>query len=574
MRGPKADNLRLFSGLVPVAAVLLISFGGLAYRLYDLQVSKRPEYVSTSRNQQLAFVRHQPQRGMIVDGRGRILAASSRVYNLFAEPRRLGGPDGTKMTAAIVQEMLEVPGHEITETMLKASNPGFVRICENLTLQQRELFSDKRIVGIGIENAWKRYYPAGPSTCHLLGFIGGDEKAGLSGLELKYDDVLSGEQGQEVFAVDVMRRPIGASAVETREVVDGQSLILTVDTIIQQYVRNALEAKVKEYRAESAVGIVMDPWSGAILAMVSLPDYNPETFSKAPQDHLRNRALTDPYEPGSIFKPIVAALALDAGVISRTEKIYCEDGYWGRYRIGEFGNHQYGMMDVAEILQESSNVGMAKIGLKLTPRQLYDGLGLLGFGAKTGIDLPGEDAGLVYPTGKWSKYSPTRIAFGHEVLVTGLQIAQAYCILANGGSLVRPHIVKAVVNPQGEVTEFTPSVSGTGYVIKPSVAEWIVRKALVDVVNEGTGDQAQIEGVQVWGKTGTANIALPTGGYDTRNYVASFAGGAPAEHPRLVVLVSIRKPDRSLGKGYSGGRVAAPVAREILEQSLSYLGLK
>lgn len=572
MNSQHKETLRIFSGIVPVVLVLVISFAGLAYRLYDLQVSRRPEYVQSSRSQQFAYVRHQPQRGMIVDCRGRLLAASSRVYNLFAEPRRLEEAETIKLTASELQDMLDIPGYEIAKTIHQARNPGFVRLWEDLTLSQRELFSQKRISGVGIENAWKRTYPAGRSTCHVLGFIGGDEKSGLAGLELKYDSVLHGQQGQEVFAVDVFRRPIGASPELTQAATNGQSLVLTIDATLQQFVRTSLAAKVKEYRAESAVGIVMDPWSGAILALVSLPDYDPETFSRAASDHLRNRALTDPYEPGSIFKPVVAALALDAGVISRTEKIDCENGYWGRYRIGEFGNHQYGLMNVAEILQESSNVGMAKIGLKLTPQQLYEGLRLFGFGAKTGIDLPGEDAGMVYPPGKWSKYSPTRIAFGHEVLVTAVQISQAYCILANGGSLIRPHIVKAVVNSDGEVTEFTPAISGTGYIIKPDVAQWIVRKALVDVINEGTGDQAAIEGVQVFGKTGTANIALPTGGYDTRNYVASFAGGAPAEHPRLVVLVSIRKPDRSLGKGYSGGRVAAPVAREILEQSLTYLG--
>jgi cell division protein FtsI/penicillin-binding protein 2 len=574
MKPAAFPSLRVGGGLVPLAAVLLLSFGGLGWRLYHLQVSNRSEYVQSSRKQQFAYVRCLPQRGMIIDCRKRIIAASSEVYNLFAEPRRLGGPEQIKAVAGDLQELLDIPSYEISKAIWAGSNPGFVRIYEHLTLDQRERLAGVRIPGIGIENAWRRYYPAGRSACHVIGFIGGTEKSGLAGLELKYDGVLRGEQGQEAFAVDVLRRPIGASPDQSRPVVDGQSLVLTLDVTIQQFVRRSLEAKMKEYRAESAVGVVMDPWSGAILAMVSLPDYDPLQFSKTDPDRLRNRALTDPFEPGSIFKPIVAAIALDAGVITTTEKIDCENGYWGRFRIGEFGNHRYGLMDVGEILQESSNIGMAKIGLKLTPAQLYEGVRLFGFGKKTGIDLPGEDSGFIYPTDKWSKYSPTRIAFGHEVLVTAVQVAQAYCILANGGSLVRPHLVKAVIDCQGQITEFTPSGSGTGYVVKPEVAHWIVCKALVDAVNEGTGDQAAIEGIPVWGKTGTANIALPGGGYDTRSYVASFAGGAPAEHPALVVLVSIRKPDRSLGKGYSGGRVAAPVAKEILEQSLSYLGLK
>ena len=575
MSRPQSNTLRLFSGMLLITILLLISFGVLAYRLFDLQISRQPDYVEASRNQQFARVIHQPQRGMIVDCHGRILAASSRVYNLFAEPRRLDNHEQAKTTAAQVQDMLKIPGHEVTKTILEAHNPGFVRIWNNLTLDQRELFSKKHLTGIGIENTWQRTYPAGPSTCHVLGFIGGDDEAGLSGLELQYNSVLSGKKGIETFAVDVRRRPIGASPSQDNPVQDGQSLILTLDATIQQFVRAALTKKVKEYRAESGVGIVMDPWSGAILAMVSWPDFEPDAFGKVvdPND-LRNRAVSDMFEPGSIFKPIVAAVALDSGAINTTQKFDCEDGYWAKFKIGEFGNHRYGMMNVCEILCESSNVGMAKIGLEMRPQQFYDGLKLFGFGKETGVDLPGEVTGLVYPPGKWSKYSPTRIAFGHEVLVTAVQMARAYCILANGGSLIHPHLVKAVVNSRGEITDFTPAVNGTGYVIKPEIAHWIVRKALTDVVNEGTGDQAAIEGIQVFGKTGTANIALPTGGYDTKNYVASFAGGAPADHPRVVVLVSIRRPDRSLGKGYSGGRVAAPVMKEILEKTLTYLDSK
>ena len=214
---------------------------------------------------------------------------------------------------------------------------------------------------------------------------------------------------------------------------------------------------------------------------------------------------------------------------------------------------------------------MAKIGLKMNPKTLYDGLHLFGFGSQTGVDLTGEEPGLLRPPSKWSGYSPTRIAFGHEVSVTAMQIARAYCILANGGTVIQPHVVQAVVDAEGRLKDVTPAVVGAGYVIKPETAEWIVREAMTAVVKEGTGDQAAIKGVQVFGKTGTANIALPTGGYDTSSYMASFVGGAPAEHPRVIVLVSIRKPNRALGKGYSGGRVAAPVFREILEKTLAYL---
>ena len=216
---------------------------------------------------------------------------------------------------------------------------------------------------------------------------------------------------------------------------------------------------------------------------------------------------------------------------------------------------------------------MAKIGLKMGQKKLYDGLRLMGFSEKTGIDLPGEDPGRIWHLSQWSGWSVTRIPFGHEVTVTPLQICRAYCVFANGGYMVKPFLVRAVIDRKGNIIEDKQPAIKTGYVLKKEVAEWMVQKALSDVVKEGTGDLAALDNCQVWGKTGTANIALPTGGYDTRNYVASFVGGAPAETPAVVVLVSIRKPNRSLGKGYSGGRVAAPVVHDILKNTLDYLGV-
>jgi cell division protein FtsI/penicillin-binding protein 2 len=290
---------------------------------------------------------------------------------------------------------------------------------------------------------------------------------------------------------------------------------------------------------------------------------------------LRNRVLTDPFEPGSVFKPIVAALALDAGIIDYEEKIFCENGSYrgkGFARIGEFGNHQFGDLSVRQILVKSSNIGMAKIGQRMKRQKLHEGLKLFGFGTRIGIDLPGEEAGLLYPVRKWTNSSVTRIPFGHEIAVTALQIARAYCTLANGGRVVRPHLVRAIVDNTGKVTKFKQAQSLTGHIIKPEVANWIVQKALTGVVKEGTGKKAASGKWEVFGKTGTANIARSDQkGYDQTNYIASFAGGAPAERPQVVILVSIRKPDTTLGKGYSGGMVAAPVFKEVLEKTLNYL---
>jgi cell division protein FtsI/penicillin-binding protein 2 len=553
--------------------VIVPVFGALIWRLFDLKHTRKEEFQASSWRQQNAMIPELPRRGQILDCKGRVLAASVEAYNAFVEPRRLKEyPDQIQVAAASLQEILGIPGPEICRIIEESQNPGFVEIKAGINPDERELLNKARLAAVGVETDWNRYYPAGNLAGHIIGFVGADN-TGLSGIELEYNTLLKGKPGRHVFVVDAARRPIAAQADEGTNAQDGLNLILTIDSVIQRFVHEALKKKMDEYEAESAVAMVMDPWTGAILAMVSLPDYDPTKFSKTPQDRMRNRALTDPFEPGSIFKPIVAAIGLDAGMIGYNEKFDCENGFWAKYGgIGEFGNHQYGLLSVREIIMHSSNIGMAKMGLKMGQKHLYDGLKSLGFSSRTGVDLPGEEPGLVWSLPKWSKYSVTRIPFGHEVMVTPIQICRAYCILANGGYIIKPHIVRAIVDNQGEIVEDKQPTSRMGYVLKTEVAHWMVRKALCDVVNEGTGDQAKMKNIQVWGKTGTANIAI-NGHYDWKNYVSSFVGGAPAEKPEVVVLVSIRKPNRSLGKGYSGGRVAAPVVHDILENTLRYMGV-
>jgi cell division protein FtsI/penicillin-binding protein 2 len=551
-------------------AVLLASFGLLGWRLYQLQFQQSEYFMQTSQRRQNSVLPLHALRGTIVDCRGNVLAASNTSDELFIEPRRLADSEALKETAMKLQDIVLLPGPEICRMIYESENPGYVSIQTGLTFAQRQAVMKLNLPGVGIQNQWRRYYPMGNLTGHVVGFIGADNTA-LAGLELKYNDILQGQEGQNMFLVDVSRSPIAYRPDQSYQAVDGKSLILTIDSAIQQFTRAAVESKMKEYQAESATGIVMNPNTGAILAMVSLPDFDPARFNTEKPQHLKNCILTDPYEPGSIIKPIVASIALDTGAIDYKRVFNCEDGYWAKYRIGEFGNHRYGNFTIREILVQSSNIGMAKVGLAMGQKRLYEGMKLFGFGEKTGIDLPGEEPGQLHPTSQWSGYTVTRIPFGHEILVNSIQIIRAYCILANGGSLVTPYIVRAAVDAQGNVTEMHRPSGNTGFIVKPEVANWIIRKALVGVVEEGTGDKADLEDVQVWGKTGTANIALPTGGYDTSNYIASFVGGAPDIDPKIVVMVSIRKPNRALNLGYSGGRVAAPVAGEIIQKTLHYL---
>jgi len=556
--------------IVIVLSLTIGMFALLGGRLLYLQYCRADYYRQTSHKQQHAIINQQPQRGTILDCRGRILAASNSTRTVFAEPRAIAD---VKDTAMKLQDILNFPGHEICRIIQESKNPGFARIITGITPTQRRSITNARIRGVGIQSIWQRYYPMGRLASHITGFVG-TEQSGLAGVELKYDTQLRGTPGRNLIVVDAKRHPIGMRLPDDIAS-DGSGLILTIDTTIQQFARSALLKQYEAYHAESATAIVMDPWTGAIGAMVCLPDFDPSNFSTESEQMFRNRVITDPFEPGSIFKPIVAALALDAGVIDYDEIIFCELGSYrgkGFRRISEFGNHRYADLSIRDILVKSSNIGMAKIGRRMGRKKLHEGLKLFGFGAQTGIDLPGEDSGLLYPVAKWTDSSVTRIPFGHEIAATALQMARAYCILTNGGRLVQPYVVQAIVDNTGRVRQLRRRGSPAGHVIKPEVANWIVRQALTGVVTEGTGTKAASKICQAFGKTGTANIARPDQkGYDQTNYIASFVGGAPAEKPQVIILVSIRKPDKSLGKGYSGGTVAAPVFKEILEKTLTYL---
>lgn len=559
-----------------VGFVLIAIMALLVWRILYLQCTQTDHYRQNSQRQRQSTVVHLAQRGLIVDRNNNMLAASNLVETVFAEPRSISNdPELVKTTAIELQEILSIPGTKICDLIYRSRNPGYIAIKTGINPDQRQAIRQAGLRGVGIQSNWQRHYPTGSLMSHVVGFTGRDH-TGLAGIELKYNGKLSGQSGRDVLIVDSGRKPIAAR--NQRQITeDGSSLILTIDSSIQQFVRKALIKQCKEFKAESATAIVMNPWTGAILAMVSVPDFDASEFSSSKPDQLRNRALTDPFEPGSIFKPIVAALALDCDSITKDQIFFCENGNYrgkGFGTIGEWANHKYGNMTVHDILVRSSNIGMAKIGQKMGKHKLYKGLKLFGFGQRTGIDLPGEDAGLIRNVSKWDGYSITRVPYGHEVSVTSLQIISAYATLANGGRPVTPHLVRAVIDDQGLITEMNIPPRTSGHIIKPEVANWIVRKALVGVVTEekGTGKNAAIDNWQVFGKTGTANISRSdVKGYDESNYVASFAGGAPADNPAIVALVSIRKPDKSLGKGYSGGRVAAPVFKEIVENTLNYL---
>ncbi|MCP4263732.1 MAG: penicillin-binding protein 2 [Planctomycetes bacterium] len=558
---------------------LVVAFLALAGRCFYLQFLRNDHYIEQCLKQQKGQVPHKPQRGVILDSRGRVLAASNKTRIIKIEPRRVEDP---KSLSSDLQPILNIGAHVICKLITESKNPGYVKIKADASASECQA-ACRISSAVGVDSDWQRHYPMGRLVSHVVGFTSLDNR-GLEGIEYRYDKQLSGSEAKDVFLADVRRRPIRPAPVEQNPkdsndienavLTNGAGIILTIDATIQQFVRDELLRQYKNYEAESAVAIVADPKTGAILAMVSLPDFDPINIHLTEPENRRNKILTDEFEPGSIIKPIVTAIALDAGVVNKVEKIYCEEGHYSGRGFGSIGEYRNGFGDltVSEILIHSSNIGMAKIGQRLGKERLYNGLRLFGFGKRAGIDLPGEADGLLWKTRHWTGYSITRIPWGQEITVTSIQMLRAFCILANRGRMVRPFLVKAVVDSKGKITELKRPLPPVGYIVKPEVAQWIVSEALVGVVNEGTGKRAKLEKWQVFGKSGTGNIAKSNErGYSDSDYVSSFIAGAPAEDPAIVVLVSVRKPNKSLGKGYTGGVVASPVAGAIIEKTLNYL---
>ncbi len=553
--------------IIILFATLVAVFLALAARCFYLQYFKDRQFAALCDRQQQSVATLKPQRGAILDCRGRVLAASKEIQTVFVEPRILRD---FKDTSSELAPVVDMGAHIICKLITDSDNPGYAKIKVGIDPNQAD--DVRKIYGAGIDGDWQRQYPMGPLAPHVVGFTSFDNR-GLTGLELEYNKDLAGRVGKNVFIADSRRRPIRLKE-HIADVADGVGIILTLDATIQQFSRAELLRQYKDYHAESAVAIVAEPKTGEILALVSLPDFDPEHFNTADPNTLRDRAIADQFEPGSLIKPIVMAIALDEKAINRTETIYCEKGNYCGKGFGCIGEYRQGFGDLTarEIIVKSSNIGMAKIGQRLGKDKLYKGLTMFGFGKQTGIDLPGEVPGLLWPPQKWTGYSVTRIPFGQEITVTAIQLANAFCILANGGHVVRPHIVKAVVDNEGNIVKLTQAAPPVGFCVDPEIAKWIVTEAMTGVVNEGTGKRAKLDKWRVFGKTGTANIAKKgERGYSEENYVASFVAGAPAEDPAVIVLVSIRKPDKSLGKGYTGGAVASPVAARILEKTLTYL---
>lgn len=555
-------------------------------RCWYLQYYRSDYYSDRAARQQLKIVPQSARRGLIVDRKGRIMAVSTTVKSVWADPSLI---QDKREIADKLAGLLNIDSDKLYRELAGRADKKFMHIARQVSDSQADAVRALKIRGVVVENRYKRRYPMGQLAAHVIGFTDIDG-VGLEGVEAGFQKNLAGQPGKILLGMDVRRRPIGVQKPGQKPQ-DGQIVVLSLDAVIQQCVEEELEKVVAKFQAQSAIGIVMDPDNGEILALANWPTFDLNIARQIDSKVRRNRALTDPYEPGSTFKPFTVASAVEGGYVTFEKKIDCLDRpYRGKgFRPIKEYKHYFGEISVAKILIRSSNIGSAKLAQKMGKEYFHDMVEKFGFGSKTGIDLPGEGVGILRKQWTDKQHTLTRVGFGQGIAVTPIQLIRGFSTLVNGGRLIKPRVVRGLIGNNGQVVEdfnmFTMSQLGdkmparpldAGQVISPDVSRQLVDKALVGVVarKEGTAHKAHLEGWQVFGKTGTAQIAKKDGpGYQENKYISSFIAGAPAQNPRLCVLVIVHQPNRSLGLGYTGGVVAAPAVREILHQTLTYLGV-
>lgn len=544
-----------------ISVLFSIAFVVVATQVFSLQVVQHEQLIKMAERQHQRSVPLTPARGGIYDRSGASLAVSLEMDSLYAEPRRIKNP--TEIAVALAP-LLGIPQQELHRKL--ASDRGFIWIDRQINPQTANRIRQMRLAGIGFAKESKRYYPNFEVAAHVLGFTGLDPE-GLEGLERKYDSLILGKGGYLLTERDALGRDVSVKNAVLTDAAPGKNLILTLDKNIQYTAEKELAKAVLASGAKSGMVVVAEPHTGKILAMANYPTFNPNAYSRYQPFNLRNRSVADSFEPGSTFKVFLLAAALEEKVVSPHEGINCENG---RYSFGGRiirDDHAKGRVSVAEVLKYSSNIGSAKIGLKLGDDRLHRYLTSFGFGQKTGIDLPGESGGSLRPVNRWYGSDLATISFGQGVSVSALQLVAATSAVANGGLLMKPYLVERITDINGQdVQTVKPQV--VRRVISPATASAVTRMMEGVVGVGGTGTNAAIEGTKVAGKTGTAQKVDPHGkGYSSTKRTASFVGFVPSDKPLMTILVVIDEPRTSP----YGGVVAAPVFREVAANTLCYM---
>ena len=549
------ERLLMVGGVIGVGLVLIL------LRLVQLTVVQGDELSRQAAIQHQRRLMLAPRRGEIVDRNGELLALSFPSESLFVRTREVS-PDAVKQTLALASS-LRLPFQDVQKAF--HSSARFVWLKRQASPEEAAQVRTFGLTGIDSVEEDRRFYPQGTLAASILGFTDIDAK-GLEGIEREYDRYLRGEPREILEERD--------ATGQTFVVQDGISppealnVRLTLDAGLQYIAEQELLRSVNDTRAAAGTAIVLDPATFEILVLAHVPTFDPNDPGKTRAEDRRNPVISNCYEPGSTLKVLLAAAALDSGIVRPEEPIFCEHG---NYRVGRHtihDHHPYGMLTFAEVLQHSSNIGAAKIGERLGKATYHKYLRDFGLGQRTGVDLPMESPGILASAEDWARINLVTASFGQGVATTPLQLASAFAALANGGNLMKPYLVRAIYDADGKAVK-TNNPTQVRQVVRPEIAKLLIELLEKVVEKEGTGWRARIEGVRVAGKTGTSQKINGSGGYSDRGRIASFVGIVPADQPRFVILVAIDEPKTAV----YGGVVAAPVFQAIARQALLRAGI-
>jgi len=530
-------------------------------KLTYLQIVKGSHFRKIAVQQQEKYLIVRGERGKIFDSCGRVFAMDRNTYSIFADPSRI---IDKKSAAMKIADTLDMDFDPIFKKLNKDSMFAWIKRgldCDSAGNYIKEI----GLKGVRIKIERKRVYPHNELAAQVLGAVDIDNK-GISGLEFYYNDILEGSEGYRLVLGDGKNLTLSGFTTTYMPPKRGNRLVLTIDQVLQHYAQEEAMKIYKKYKAKRVSVIVMDPYRGDILSLVNIPTFNPNRITDSDLINMKNSAISDIFEPGSVFKVITASALLDQGLVSLEDKIYCENGSYkiGRRVIHDY--HAYGDLDFKSVIVHSSNIGVAKSVMKIGKYEFYEYLKLFGVGDNTEIDLPGESKGILREPGKWSDYSQVSIAMGQEVAVNCLHLGKIMSIIANGGYSVHPHIVKEIRDENGFKIKSIDPRRGEK-ILSSEVAEKM-RLLLREVVESGTGRNAKSSLYSIGGKTGTAQKAnLEDGGYYKDKYVATFMGFLPVEKPRIVIVVTVDEPQPV----HFGGVVSAPAFKNIAEKVMLYL---
>jgi len=551
--------------LTALLAIIIVCVMGISGRLFFVQAVSAAKYDREAEQQRLCVLEIAPKRGTILDRNGNELAVNVMMDTIYATPYLI--KDREKFVKKVAP-VLNVDESKLLQRLTRQSGFAYlVRKTDSKTVQKiKEIVEEDNVKGIGFIKESKRYYPNEALGSHVIGFSGIDNH-GLGGLELYYDNLLYGKAGGIVAERDANGEPIPQSVQQTYDAVDGANIRVSIDREIQYRVEMELEAAVKKCEAKSGSVIVMNPKTGEIYAMASVPYYNPNDLSTLNTDNQRNKPVTDLYEPGSTMKAVMATAALQEGLCEPSTEFYLEPTIKiADKRIGEAHERPAETFTFSEIVEKSSNVGMVKIGLLMEKDRIQKYLERFGFAEKSGVDFPGEAKGYYPKASNWSKLSLANIPFGQGLCTTQLLMTKSFATIANDGIPVKPRFLIEATDKSGEVIKRESAIEEKRIIDAEACAE--MKTILENTVTKGTGKEAQVANYRVGGKTGTAQKARTDGrGYEKGRYIASFIGMAPIKDPKLVISVVLDEPKTSI----YGGSVAAPVFSKVAEFSLRYL---